>query len=223
MSREGYLGQMLSPIGPKGQDVDSDAGFTMLELSIVMVVMMIILGIASGALLSLSQATNRNEGLVSQEQAASQSVTQMVHDLRSAHSISIPNGASSSNEVLIQENQASGGTTQVEWMYQPASGSTLGTLTRYAQTSGGSLQPSGSLVSGIVNPSTKPLLSYYDDSGGVISNTANIGNCTTRVTIDLVVAPPKSAGPGGGNFEITQDVAITDQLAILTQPGSVQC
>ena len=215
---------MLTPSRVPGECASrGETGFTVLELTIVCFIMGIVLAIAGGALTSLSGATTRDDGLVAEEQAASQAVTQMVHDLRSAHSISIPSGATASNEVMIQDNQSSGGTTQVEWLYQPASGSTPGTLTRYATNSGGSLVASGSPVTGVANQSNQPLLSYFDDSDGSISNSANVGNCTTRVHIDLVLSAAKSAGAGVSNFEITQDVAITDQLAILTQPGSVQC
>jgi prepilin-type N-terminal cleavage/methylation domain-containing protein len=201
----------------------AENGFTILELMVVVAVMAIVLTIASGSLISLSQATTNDDGLVTEEQAASTAVTQIVHDLRSAHSISIPSGVSSSNGVLMQENQSSGSTTQVEWVYVPAAGSNPGTLTRYVQSSGGSLVVSGSAVSGVANGSTQPLFSYFDDNGGSIANTANIGNCTTRVNVDLVMSAPKSAGNGVSNFELSQEVAITDQLAILSQPGSVQC
>lgn len=195
----------------------------MIELLIVTVVMAVVLVAASTALISLSQATNRDSGLVDEEQAASQAATQVVRDLRSAHSISIPTGATYTNEVLITENKPSGGTTQVEWIYQPPSGSTPGTITRYVTGTGGTLVQSGTPVSGVVNAAPNPFLTYYDFNGGSITNTDNIANCTTRVAVDIVISPAKSAGTGVANQEFTQDVALTDQLAILSQPGSVQC
>lgn len=195
----------------------------MIELLIVTVVMAIVLIAAGTALISLTQATNRDSGLVDEEQMASRAATQLVHDLRSAHAISIPTGATYTNEVLIKENQASGSTTQIEWIYQPASGSTPGTIQRYVLGSGGTFVQSGSPVSGVVNGASNPFLSYYDFNGGSITNTDNIANCTTRVTVDIVISAAKSAGTGVANQEFTQDAALTDQLAILSQPGSVQC
>ena len=198
---------------------DPDSGFTLIELTFVLMIMALVLVSASTALISLSRATNRDTGLVDEEQTASSVITQMVHDLRSAHSISIPTGATYTNEVLITDNTASGSTTQVEWIYVPSAG----TVTRYVQGSGGTFLKSGPTATGVANSGSQPLLTYYDFNGGTVTNTDNIANCTTRVGIDLVVSPAKSAGTGVANQEFTQNVAITDQLAILSQPGSVQC
>lgn len=206
------------PPGP----TEDQQGYTLVELLIVLLIMGVVLLSAGTAMISLTRATNRDDGMVTQEQQASSAVSQMVADFRSAHSLSIPSGATASNEALLVENQSSGVTTQVEWIYTPASGTTKGTLIRYTKSSGGSFVTSGVRLVGVANPSTKPLLAYYSDSGVANSTTSSIANCTTRVSIDLVLAPPSSA-TGVSNFEVTQDVALTDQLAILTQPGSVQC
>ena len=211
---------MLTDPSPDKNSRDGlDGGYTLVELVFVLMIMAVVLVAAGTALISLSSATNRDSGLVTEEQSASGAITQMVHDLRSAHSISIPTGATYTNQVLINDNTTSGTTTQVEWTYVPSTG----TLTRYVQGSGGTLVASGTAVTGVANSGAQPLLSYYDFNGGTITNTDNIANCTTRVGVDLVVSAPTSAGTGVANQEFTQNVAITDQLAILSQPGNVQC
>lgn len=201
----------------------AETGFTLIELTVVVLIMGILLVAAGSALISLSTATNRDDGLVQEEQAATTAVTQLASDLRSAHTLSIPSGATAADEVLLAVNQSSGATTQVEWIYTPASGSTAGTLKRYAQNSSGSLVASSISVSNVANPSSKPFLTYYNDSGIANATTQNIANCSTSVAIDLVVAASKSAGSGVTTFETTRTVALTDQLAIITQPGSIQC
>ena len=213
---------MLAPGPTARKDGEREAGYTLAELLIVLAIMSVVLLSAGTAMISLTKATNRDDGMVTQEQQASNAVLQMAADFRSAHSLSIPSGATASNEVLLVENQPSGSTTQVEWIYTPASGTTQGTLIRYTKSGSGSFVTSGVKLSGVANPSTTRLLTYYSDSGVSNSTTSSIANCTTRVSIDIVLAPPSSA-TGVSNFEVTQDVALTDQLAILTQPGSVQC
>ena len=210
-------------LDPRSDSSDREGGFTLIELMIVMVIMAVVLIGAGTAMISFTNATNRTDAAVTEEQQASTAVSQMVADIRSAHSLSIPSGATSSNEVLLVENQRSGSTTLIEWVYVPAAGSTPGVLTRYSQNSGGSLVQSGMRLSGVVNSSSQPLLSYYDESGGPNTESNTIANCTTRVTIDLVVSAAKSSGGSVSNYEVTQDVALTDQIGLLVQPGSVQC
>jgi len=210
-------------LDPRCGPANREGGFTLIELLIVMVIMAVVLLGAGTAMISFTNATNRTDATVTEEQQASTAVSQMVADIRSAHSLSVPSGATASNEVLLVENQPSGSTTQIEWIYIPASGSTPGMLTRYTQNSGGTLVQSGTRLSGVVNSSSQPLLSYYDEGGGPNSESNTIANCTTRVTIDLVVSAAKSSGGSVSNYEVTQDAALTDQIGLLVQPGSVQC
>jgi type II secretory pathway component PulJ len=202
-----------------------EAGFTVLELAVVAAILSIILVVAGSALISLSTTTNRGSAMVTDEQEASTVMTQLAKDIRSAHRISYPTGttlAQTSNMLVLQENQANGTTQNIEWLYQaPTAPAQTGTLIREVQVNG-TYSPSGPSVSRVVNPNG--LFTYYNENGGPSNqvDAATIGNCTTRVQVNLVIAPPK-AGAGISNFTETEDVTMTDQVAILSQPGNGQC
>ena len=120
---------MLSPAVPAGSSDPTDQrGFTLLELMVVMAILTVVVVIAGTALFSLSQTANRNDAMVSEEQAASNIVAQLSRDIRSANSLSFPTGATTANEVQLAVNQASGGTVPVLWVYN----STAATLSREA-------------------------------------------------------------------------------------------
>jgi prepilin-type N-terminal cleavage/methylation domain-containing protein len=201
-------------------------GFTLLELMVVMLIMGVVLLVAGSALISLSTTTNRGSAMVTDEQVASGALAQMGKDIRSAHAITFPSGAVATdapNEVVLQENKPGGGTTPVEWIYSP----TAATLTREVLNSSGSVVSTGPVVAKVANASTTSLLSYYKDDGSQIVPTSGsttalgkISSCTTRIQVHLFLAPGVS---GVANFEESEDVAITDQLAILSAPGNGQC
>lgn len=197
-----------------------DAGFTLLELMVVVGMMTIVLVIAGAALISLTKATNRGGTMITDEQNTSTVLARLAKDIRSAHTISFPTGAAPANETVLQVNNPGGGTTSVEWIYQQSAA----TLTREVQNSSGTYVPAGTPLTGLANSGTQPIFSYFsykgtNESG---SSTTLIVNCTSRVEIDLVVAPPPGTS-AVANFEETADVAITDQLAILSAPGNGQC
>jgi type II secretory pathway component PulJ len=191
---------------------------------VVLAITSIVLVIAGSALISLTTTTNRGTAMVTDEQEASTVMAQLAKDIRSAHRISYPTGTAQSqtpNLLVLQENQPNGTYQNIEWHYQaPTPPALTGSLVRELQVNG-NYAPNGPSVSRVVNPSG--LFTYYNKNGGSAGNDpATIGNCTTRVEINLVVAPSK-AGAGIPNFSETEDVTITDQVAVLSQPGNGQC
>jgi prepilin-type N-terminal cleavage/methylation domain-containing protein len=217
-----------------------DSGFTLVELAVVMTIMSIVLVIAGSALISLSTTTNRGSSMVTDEQEASNVMAQLAKDIRSAHRISYPNGTlqtQTPNLLMLQENQADGSTQNIEWLYQaPTPPAQTGSLVRKVLING-SYVASGPSASRVVTPLVGPngnlildsngkpipLFTYFNKTGGTAgSDPVTIGNCTTRVQVNLEVAPSK-AGRGIPNFTETEDVTITDQVAILSQPGNGQC
>lgn len=79
-------------------------------------------------------------------------------------------------------------------------------------------------MSRVANPPSNPVFSYLNDQGTNIStsNDTTIANCTTRIRVLLVVAPPPGI-TGVSTFQVHEEVAITDQLTILSAPGNGQC
>ena len=213
-----------------GQDTDTrlrESGFTVLELMIVVAVMSVVLVIATGSLLSLTNTANRDETMVSTEQNASGVLAQLSRDIRSSAKITFSSFSTPqpANEVQLSVNKPGGGTTAVQWIYN----SSNSTLTRYAQLSSGSFATSGTTLAQVANPSGTPVFSYYDRYGDLFTTTGStptpantVANCTTRIGIQLYAAPP-SGTTGLATLQETADVALTDQLAVLTTPGNGQC
>jgi prepilin-type N-terminal cleavage/methylation domain-containing protein len=203
----------------------ADAGMTLIELAIVLLLMSIVLSIVGSMFFSLSQTASRNDTMVTDEQAASTVLAQVSRDIRSAHSVSfspftlpVP-----SQELELQMNQPSG--QWVEWVYTPTAATINGTtqsahtFARYVGTSrNGPFTRSAPVVStpvNVANGATTPVFSYFQGDGTNITNTyspTTIQTCATRVEVTMQVATQKNitAVP---TFQIVDDVAITDQEA----------
>jgi prepilin-type N-terminal cleavage/methylation domain-containing protein len=195
----------------------SDAGFTVVELAVVLIVMSIVLVIAGTSLISLDRATSRNDSAVQEEQAASNGMAELENDLRSAATVTIPPGASAADELQLALLGSAGATTNVRWVYDVSAQ----TLTRQVQLQG-SYQPQGYSIADVSNGAAAPVFTYYDSNESDISETtgSNIALCTTAVGIDVQVA---SSAQGVGAFDETSEVALTNQVQALTAPGNGEC
>lgn len=206
----------------------TEAGTTLIELTIVLLVMSIVIGIAGSVLFSLSKTASRDDATVNDEQDASTVLAQVSRDIRSAHVITFAAFSSATlvpaDEIELQMNQPSN--TWVEWVYTPSSATVNGatqpahTLSRYVSTSStGTFTKSAPSVStpvNVANGASAAVFRFFAGNGSEFTNTANnsvassIQTCTTRVTVTLDVATTKSlqAVP---TFQLSDDVAITDQ------------
>jgi prepilin-type N-terminal cleavage/methylation domain-containing protein len=193
---------------------DSEEGFSLIELLVTVLVMAVVMTIAGTVLFSLSRSASRTDTMVSSEQTASIVLNQMARDIRSSHSLSIPTGATANLEVELQVNKPSGGTANVEWIYDPVGK----TVTRYVQNSGGTFVPSGPRATNVTNGAGTGIFTYYYYSGAPI--TSNYSGCTSRIGVTLDIGSNVTGVP---TFIENEDVALTDQLAALTAPGSGQC
>ena len=203
-------------IWSRSGDPDRDAGFTVLELSVALLLAAIVIASAGDSLISLSNADNRTNSTVQEEQAASQVLAQVERDIRSATTISFPSGSSPSQEVQLAVANADGTTTNVLWVYN----STAGTFSREVQAQG-AFSPSGYSISNVSNGST-PVFTYSDFSATAIptTSTSTIAECATAVSIQIDVS---SATHGVGGFQESGEVALTDRLEVLTAPGNGLC
>lgn len=201
----------------------------MVELLIVMLLMGIVLVIASTSLVSFQNVTTRNSAMVTDEQAASTTLTLIGRDIRSAHSITfLSSSTNAANSVILYENQPSGsGTTPIEWVYQPPTGSaTVGTFSRIVLNSSLVAQSTQLMLKNLANPTTGPVFTYYDLQDSPIPTTGTsanqtIQNCATAIGVTLDTSP--SPIPGVATFQETAEVAITDQQQLLSAPGNGQC
>lgn len=207
-----------------------EAGFTLMEMMVVMMVMAIVLVIAGSALISLQRTAVRTDAMVTEEQAASTTLALMARDIRSAHSIQfLTSTTDASQSVIFNENQPSAtGTTPIEWVYTPPSGSAVvGTLSRVTLSSTLAVQSTQVMLSDVANvPGTEPVFKYYNVHGTTMSTSGStadqtLQNCTTAIGVNLVISP--SPVPGVATFQESDTVAITDQQQILSAPGNGQC
>jgi prepilin-type N-terminal cleavage/methylation domain-containing protein len=204
-----------------------DAGFTLIELVVVLLVSTIVLVIAGSTLISLNNTTSRVDSMTTDEQEASTVLAQVSRDIRSAHTVTF-SGFSTPNpiqELELQMNQPAN--TWVEWVYTPTAATVNGahqgsnTLVRYVGSSAtGTFKQSAPSVStpvNVGNGTTIPLFQYFQVTGaqmyGTAANVGTLDACTTRVTVTLEVIP-QSKESGIPSFELTDDVTITDQAAL---------
>jgi len=210
----------------------SEAGVTLIELTVVLLLMSIVLAIAGTTLFSLTRTANRNDTLVSDEQAASTVLAQVSRDVRSAHQVTFVGFSSPAptQEIELQMNQPAG--TWVQWIYTPTAATVNGfnqpahTLARYSSTSAtGSFRLSNPDIStpvNVVNGTSTFIFRYFQGNGSEITTIdapSSLQTCTTRVllTIQVNTSNPVTAV---ATFQVGDDVAITDQEM---QWGSLPC
>ena len=165
---------------------------------------------------SMSMTAKRNDSMVTIEQKASTVAAQMARDIRSAHAISLPGTAV--DQIVLQENDGNGGYTYVEWTYDTSAQ----TVTRYTgSASTGPFTVSSPKATKVTNGATG-IFTYYNVSGGSINGSTNtsIVNCTARIGVQLNVA---TSTIGVNTFQANEDVALTDQVQIISAPGNGQC
>lgn len=210
---------MLEPAATVGGADQRSEGFTLLETAVVSAVLLIVLAIAGSVLISMQKVSNATEAKVASEQFASTELQSIAGDVRSAHSLSIPNGSAAGDAIQLTLNNPSGGTpTTVEWLYNTSSS----TLMREVIGSDGSIVSTGTITHHVANGSSNPVFTFYNDQGQDVSTSsaAYIGACSTAVGIDVMVA---SSEPGVPVFNKSEVVTITDQQQILSAPGNGQC
>lgn len=206
---------------PARKEDPDQAGFTLVELMVVMLIMSVILAMVASVAFSMSMTAKRNDSMVTIEQTASTGLAQLARDIRSAHAISFP-ANSPTTQVLLQENQVGGGYTYVEWTYD----SGTSTLTRStSSSSGGPFTVTGPTVGSVTNGASG-VFTYYNVLGADISSGLSpstpltIQNCTARIGVQLDVSTSTVGVP---TFQASEDVALTDQVDIISLPGNGQC
>lgn len=160
---------------------DDSAGFTLIELTVAMLISMIVLAVVGSALISLSRTALRNDGTVTEEQTASGVLQQLATDIRSSDSIAFPSpypnetGTGTSLDagdvVVLTVN---GQTNPIVWIYDPGAQ----TLIRYqlVQSAGASCTPSAFATS------ASTMATCLQESGPSIRYSTTGGLRQARVT-----------------------------------------
>ena len=205
---------------------------TLIELTLVLLVMSIVMLIVGTTLFSLTQTASRTDTSVTDEQAASTVLAQASRDIRSAHQVSFAGFTTPvpTQEIELQMNQPPG--TWVEWVYTPTATTVNGvnqsarTLSRYVGTSASGpftlSNPTVTTPVTVVNPGTLPVFRYFQGNGSeitAIDSATSLQTCTTRVAVTLAVSTQKPIS-AIATFQIGNDIAITDQES---QWGTLPC
>lgn len=190
-----------------------EEGFTLAEMMVVSLILGILLAVGGAGFVSLGSAASRNEDMVAAQQSVSTTMSQLERDVRSAETIAVPPGQSPSQAIQLSVLQPGGGTTGVEWVYDPAAG----TFTREVQA-GSAYQPASPSLAAVAGVS----FTYFDASGDDITGTtdSNIAACTTAIGVRLEVQP---AAASLAPFQEDAEVALTNRLDALSSPGASQC
>ncbi len=211
----------------------SDDGFTVIELMIATLIMTVVVAMAGTIIYSVTVAANRNGAVISNQQQASNVITQLGRDIRSANTLSFPTSAPATQVELIDNQVTSTGattSTPVLWLYSTAAATcrsvTAPCLLRETQVSGTFTANPSFSISLSNNITTNPVFTYYTfaNPGVAISSTQSpnyFSTCTTDMAIDLIMTTTTNNAPS--TFEDTDQVALTNQVNTLTAPGNGNC
>src|SRR3954468_14285867 len=193
-----------------------ERGVTLIELTVVLLVMTFVMVGFYGALDSLTRSTQRQQLLVQNQESVRFAMLDMTRDIRAANPLSTLTSASlypSQLEATVLP--AIGSTPQyIRWQLSGA------TLTRSLLSGpGGTVVSSKKLLTGVQNGSTgTSLFRYYNSNNTELlpaSNAAgDFGNCTVRVHITVSAA----VGTGPAPFAIDSDAEVRNRL-----PGGIGC
>jgi type II secretory pathway pseudopilin PulG len=207
---------------------DDERGFTVIEVTVATMIMMIVLTMFFATLVSLTRSEDRSQRLVSNEQNVRFELDQLARETRAANPlVPLPNATSAAD----YDNQiefvlgTKGAQTVVRWFYD----TTKEEMVRQIMSNA---SPTGTVVSQsfflnrVRNVEVgKPVFTYYGEFNEDLVATAlsngdspaaadNVGNCAVRVHIQLM----SDSNPGPVPFSETQDVELRNRL-----PGNVGC
>lgn len=193
---------------PSGRSRGTDAGFTVVEVTIVMAIAMVVMGSLLGLLSSQSNAAARVETFVGDQEQVRLTLLQMQRDLRSAHEIIEPPPAAdrgSSVEVELYESPETTTPSRVRWRL---TGSRQ--LVREVEAPDGSVRVSA-VLEGVTRPDAG-LFTYFsahrEEPLSALESSSTIADCTVRIRVDLRAAPT----PRSSIVNITSDVQLRNRI-----------
>jgi type II secretory pathway pseudopilin PulG len=206
------------------EDRSNEQGFTIIEITMATMILMVVLGMFFSTLVSLTRSEDRAQRLVSNEQNVRFELDQLAREVRAANPLVVlPNPTDYENMIEFISGPTGGTQTVVRWRYEtdPAS-------THYQQLVRELMSSSSSTATVVATSwylirvrnieSGRPIFTYYDALGNDMVNSgfsaADIQNCAIRVHIELT----SDSNPGPLPFTLTQDVELRNRL-----PGGVGC
>ncbi|MBV8385317.1 MAG: hypothetical protein JOZ68_18225 [Acidimicrobiia bacterium] len=184
----------------------TDAGFTVVEVTIVSALLLIVVTTVSGVLVSLTNAENRSQALVNNQELVRLKLLDIARDLRSAATL---NPLSDVTQYPYEVDFTALDGTQYRWRLD----TTTNKFRRDKLVSGSWTQASSELVN-ITNAATGvPVFRFYRASSNLeidpsTSTAADVANCAIRVHVTITSA----SYPGPKPFTSEYDVDLRNRL-----------
>ena len=210
----------------RGGGRDDEQGFTVIEVMVTAMILLIVLGVLFSTLVSLTNQESRSEHLVSNEQNVRFELDQLAREIRAANPL-VPllnagSAATYENQIEMVLGPTGGTQTVVRWTYDTAAEEMERQV--MSDTSASATVVSQSFfLTRVRNVETgTPVFTYYGQQGEDLvaqtlangGNTNDAANCAIQVHIVL----SSDSNPGPLPFTETQDVEVRNRL-----PGNVGC
>jgi type II secretory pathway pseudopilin PulG len=201
-------------------------GFTINEVMISTVILLIVLGMLFSTLVSLTNSEERAQRLVSNEQNVRFEVNQLAREIRAANPLvpllNVTNPADYGNQIEMVLGPTGGTQTVVRWTYNTATMKLSRQVMSNTSASATVVAESFFLARVRNAESGIPVFKYFGQHNQnlveeAIVNGGNVhdaANCAIRVSIEIT----SDSNPGPVPFTQTQDVEIRNRL-----PGNVGC
>ncbi len=201
--------------GPRGTE-----GFTLVEVAVTAVIMMIVLGALFGVLDSGTKAEGRTQALIQSQEDVRFAMAEILRDVRAADPV-LPLGSVPSYASTVELRHGDAATPVfLRWRLDPLTstivretlsgpgGSPTATTYRLERVRNGD---AGALVT---------LFRYYNSAGTELTTAnataADLANCTIRVRV--TVKADTDPAPGLQPFSLTSDAELRNLL-----PGGIGC
>ncbi|CAA9253198.1 MAG: hypothetical protein AVDCRST_MAG20-2307 [uncultured Acidimicrobiales bacterium] len=198
-----------------------EAGFTILEVTMVSAILLLVMGTFFGLLLSLTKTEQRTDALVGNEQDARFVLTALARDLRAANPLNTFATATEYQSKVQMTLGAVPNQQVVRWVYDTAPASpTYRSLLRQTVAANGTVSGSTVRLRNIRNAERSPpvpLFRFTSQSGVDLvaaGQAANVGNCAIQVHVTITA----DSNPGPEPFTVVSDVQLRNRL-----PGGVGC
>jgi prepilin-type N-terminal cleavage/methylation domain-containing protein len=193
-----------------------EAGFSMIEIMVVVLILGIVLTALFGVLDSMTRNDRRQQALQTNQETTRFAMVQMGEDLRAANPLEpLSTTAAYATEFEAAVLNSTGtSTTYVRWQL---TGTTLSRSVLSAP--GGTAVTTKTMVLNVQNASQGvTLFRWYNSTGTELTSAANtasdFSNCTVRVHISIVAA----SDPGPLPFSENSDAEVRNRL-----PGGIGC
>ena len=191
----------------------AEAGFTVIELAVTMLIAAIVTASLLGILESQARVERRVTSLANNQEQVRQTLVLLQRDLRSAEPlIPLSDAFAYPRQVeLLHLDFDSDAVLRFRWRLD----TTRKELVRETLASNGSVSATTHRLAGVANTA---VFRYFSSNGGElepgVATSATIATCTIRMRIDLRSAPDRGSPP----LPATSDVDLRNRL-----PGNAAC